>query len=160
MFVHDQNIIKVDEVIRLRPLKKDDYKMALVWYSNDNILKYSENRSEAYDIKMIDKMYSYLSSIGLVFVIEYFEDKWHAIGDVTLSDICMPMVIMPAYQSKGIGYKIITRLLDYGKAKGLSSIKLSGIYVFNEKSYKLYRKCGFVESCRDDQKIYMEIDLC
>jgi len=100
MSVHDQSIIKINESLKLRPLTDKDYDQALIWYSNENILKYSENRSEPYDLEMIQRMYKYLSDQGEVYVIDYYEDGWLCIGDVTLSESCMPMIIMPDYQSK------------------------------------------------------------
>jgi GNAT superfamily N-acetyltransferase len=71
----------------------------------------------------------------------------------------MPMVIIPEYQGKGIGYRVIMTLLNRAKLQGIKHIKLSGIYTFNEKSFNLYSKCGFIETNRDENKIYMEIKL-
>ncbi len=159
MFIHDQNIIEIDGTLRLRKLIESDYKHAMIWYSNDNILKYSENRTKPYDIEDIKRMYSYLSGIGVVYAIEVYKHTWSPIGDVTLSTQCMPLVVMPDYQGRGIGYRVITTLLNRAKLQGIKHIKLSGIYTFNEKSFKLYSKCGFIETNRDDKKIYMEIKL-
>ena len=159
MFIHDQNIIEIDNTLRLRKLTLSDYKYAMIWYSTDNILKYSESRTKPYDIEDIKRMYSYLSGIGELYVIEAYKHTWSPIGDVTLSTQCMPMVIIPEYQGKGIGYRVIMTLLNRAKLQGIKHIKLSGIYTFNEKSFNLYSKCGFIETNRDENKIYMEIKL-
>jgi hypothetical protein len=73
MFIHDQNIIEIDNTLRLRKLTLSDYKYAMIWYSTDNILKYSESRTKPYDIEDIKRMYSYLSGIGELYVIEAYK---------------------------------------------------------------------------------------
>ena len=159
MSLHDQSII-VSSDLRLRPLTEEDYQLALEWYSNDNILWYSENRKEPYKLEDIQRMYQYLNKKGQVYVIEYKEDQWEPIGDVTLAEDTMPMVIIPKYQGKGIGSIIIKRLIDEAKRLGYKKLALSGIYLYNIPSQKMYGKCGFREVRRDDKKIYMEIELC
>ncbi len=59
MFIHDQNIIEIDDTLRLRTLIWSDYNRAMIWYCNDNILKYSENRTKPCDKEDIKRMYSY-----------------------------------------------------------------------------------------------------
>lgn len=156
MFVYDQEIIKISSKLRLRPLVDADYDLALIWYSNENILWYSENRNKPYEKKDIENMYRFLRQKGLVYVIEYKEENWTGIGDVTLSENTMPMILMPEYQGLGIGYQVIMTLLDKGKKMGYEKIALSGIYLYNERSLAMYKKCGFKETHRDDKKIYLE----
>ena len=43
MFIHDQNIIEIDNTLRLRKLTLSDYKYAMIWYSTDNILRAERN---------------------------------------------------------------------------------------------------------------------
>ncbi|MCH4887979.1 GNAT family N-acetyltransferase [Acidaminobacter sp. JC074] len=156
MFVYDKMLIKITEDLNLRPLVEGDYETALKWYENKNILWYSENRQEAYKMDDIKRMYAYLSNKGEVYVIEY---KGIMIGDVTLSEDCMPIVIMPDYQGLGLGKLIINSLIKRARNLGWASIKLSGIYLYNDKSQSLFKSCGFVESHRDDKKIYMTLEL-
>lgn len=160
MSVHDQGIIGISPEIRLRPLVEADYELALKWYSNDNILWYSENRKEPYKMDDIQRMYRYLSGKGRVYVIEYGKDVWQPIGDVTLAEDTMPMVIVPEYQGRGIGSLIIKKLIEEGRVLGYKKMTLSGIYIYNLPSQRMYAKCGFKEVRRDDKKIYMEIELC
>ncbi len=148
--------IDITENLRLRPLITDDYKEAVLWYQDKEILWYSENRTEAYDLEDINRMYTYLSSIGEVYVIEYKQKEWVNIGDVTLSQKCMPIIILPEYQSLGLGFKIINVLIERARTLKWEIIQLSGIYVYNDKSQRLFKKCGFNETHRDEKKVYLE----
>lgn len=156
----ESHILSVDGNIRLRLLHSSDYQMAEKWYSDPHILKFSEDRKEAYDQKTIEKMYRYLNGIGQVYIIEYFDEIWRPIGDVTLSDQTMPIIIDPTYISKGIGKKVIMFLLKRAELLGMKRVKLKGIYLFNEHSQRLFKSCGFTEIARDEVYVYMEKILC
>jgi len=150
------SILEISDTLRLRPVHKSDYKTAVEWYSNENILWYSENRKEPYNMNEITKMYDYLSKNDVLYFIEIFDSYWKPIGDVTLSRDRMPMVICPSYQGKGIGSQVLKFLLNHAKTIGYECIKLSGIYLYNDKSLATYKKQGFIETHRDEQKIYLE----
>ena len=154
------SILEISDTLRLRQVEKSDYKTAIKWYSNENILWYSENRKEPYSMAEITNMYEYLSKNDTLYFIEIFESYWKPIGDVTLSSDRMPMIIWPEYQGKGIGSQVLSFLLDHARTLGYDRIKLSGIYLYNHNSLATYKKQGFIETHRDKQKIYMEKILC
>lgn len=106
-------IIYIDEKIRLRNPDKIEWNTALPWYQNPKVLYFSEGVTDkVYDIETINRMYSYLSSIGELYFIESFEDGiWKPIGDVTLSEKNMPIAIgEEKYWDKGIGKKLSVNL--------------------------------------------------
>lgn len=150
-------MIKIRDDLRLRPISQEDYVIALPWYKNKLILKYSENVSDyTYDLKIITRMYDHLNKLGQVFFIEVFEEDWKPIGDVTLSSETMPIVIDPSYWGKGIGKQVITALLNYGVSNDMHHFKLKGIYSFNHRSINLYKSCGFTITAEDESSVYME----
>lgn len=159
MFVHDQDLIIISDKIRLRPLKRYHYHLALAWYRDKTILWYSEKTDEAFTLATIHRMYDYLSAKGGLYIVEYKETSWKMIGDVTLANDCMPMAIISDYQGLGIGSQVISGLINRARNQGMETIKLSGIYTYNHRSLAMYKKCGFKETHRDDEKIYMEIKL-
>lgn len=67
--VHSPNYININDNLRLRTMLEEDYKLALPWYKNPKILYYSEwGTNKSYDLEIINKMYSYLKSIGEVYL--------------------------------------------------------------------------------------------
>lgn len=92
--------IDIDKGLRLKVYEKEKWNVAIPWYQNKKILYYSEGvNAKPYDMEVINRMYNYLSGIGELYFIEIFEDGiWKPIGDVTLSEKNMPIVI-----DEGIG---------------------------------------------------------
>lgn len=150
-------MIQIDEKLRLRPIEKKDYAIALPWYQNRAILKYSENITEGvYDMSVITRMYDYLNALETVYFIEIYEETWKPIGDVTLSDSTMPIVIEPLYWGRGIGKKVILSLIHEGQKHGYKKLSLKGIYHFNERSINLFLSCGFQIVSEDEEQVVME----
>lgn len=148
-------MIQVSERIRLKHVEEKDYLTALPWYQDKKILWFSENRTEPYDLEDLKRMYGYLSKIGELYFIEYFDETWQTIGDVTLAKETMPMVIESKYHGLGIGQRIMKALLKRALVLGIDEISLKGIYLYNKGSQHFYRKCGFNETKRDEQYVYM-----
>jgi len=156
------NIINIDERLRLRTACKEDYKYALPWYQDKKILYYSEGVSDkSYDLEIINRMYIYLSDNGELYFIEVLDKKtWIPIGDVTLSDKMMPIVIgNKKYWGKGIAKKTLKTLIVRAKNIGFSSINLKGIYKYNERSKKLFISVGFQKISEDEKEEYYELKL-
>lgn len=151
-------IISVDENLRLISGKKDLWEKALPWYTNPKVLYYSEGITEGvYDMNVINRMYEALSNIGELYFIEVFEDnQWKTIGDATLSDKNMPIVIgHEGYWGRGFGSKIIKVLIERARVIGLSKITIPAIYVYNERSQNLFKSMGFNEiNSNDKEKTY------
>lgn len=152
-------IYTINDHLRLRKVVRSDYKSALRWYADPKILHFSEGRNRPYNLTDLTRMYDYLEKVGTVFFIEYFEEFWKPIGDVTLSEIMMPIVIESLYTNKGIGKEVILYLLDLAKEKGYKQISLKGIYLYNDVSQKLFKSCGFFETKRDEKYVYLEIKI-
>ncbi|MFS1515870.1 GNAT family N-acetyltransferase [Bacillus sp. SCS-151] len=139
-------IIKNNE-LRLRPVQlPEDLIIALPWYQDKEVLYFSEGAGTLpYDIKTIDKMYSYLSQIGELYIIEiYHNKKWLPIGDVTLSKEMIPIVIGPkAFRAKGIGMRIISLLIERAKTLEWDKMKVNKIYSYNTASRRMFESLGF-----------------
>lgn len=149
-------VYTINDHLRLRKIVRSDYQSALTWYADPKILYFSEGRESPYTLREVTRMYDYLENIGSVFFIEYFEAFWKPIGDVTLSEMTMPIVIDSHYTNRGIGKEVILYLLDIAKEKGFKQISLKGIYLYNDVSQNLFKSCGFVETNRDERYVYLE----
>ncbi len=159
--VHSPNYINIDGNLRLRTIIEEDYKLALPWYKNPKILYYSEGvTNRSYDLEIINKMYSYLKSIGEVYFIEILENNtWKAIGDAALSEENMPIVIgEEIYWGTGIGTKVIATLIKRAKYLNLRKISIS-IYKYNERSKNLFTSFGFIKTYDDHELDYYELKL-
>ena len=155
-------IIFIDENLRLRNPDKIDWKTALPWYQNSKVLLYSEGITDkVYDMNIIDRMYKYLCSIGELYFIETLENKiWRSIGDVTLSEKNMPIAIGDEeYWDRGIGKKVISKLIERAKSIGLSKIYIPKIYLYNNRSQNLFASMGFIEVNKNDTEKSYELNL-
>lgn len=150
---NDDRFLQVDNNIFL--LKNDEkyWKLAYNWYQDLEILKYSEGVSGGYDIETINRMYKYLDSLGELFFIAYKDDgDFKIIGDVTLSEMNMPIVIGEKdYWGKGIGSKVIEKLIGRAREKGMKEIYVPQIYSFNYGSKRIFEKNGFIEVYRSEE---------
>ena len=147
-FIEQPKIIDVDEKLRLRKFDESEYAKAIPWYENPQVLLFSEGITDrVYDIEVLNRMYKYLGSIGEIYFIEVFEDgAWQAVGDVTLSDRNMPIVLGDEkYWGKGIGRRVIAALLQRAKNIGLEKIFIPAIYKYNDRSRNLFKSFGFVK---------------
>ena len=83
-----------------------------------------------------------------MFWIEFREKgEWLPIGDVTLSQENLPIVIgNPTYQHQGLGRKVLKILIDLARQKGWKQLKVQEIYTFNRISRRCFESIGFVES--------------
>lgn len=154
--------IFINEGLRLRSPDKTEWKAALPWYQNPKVLYYSEGVTDkVYDIEIINRMYSCLSSIGELYFIEVFEEGvWKSIGDVTLSENNMPIAIGDEkYWGKGIGKKVITKLIERAKLIGLSKIYIPQIYLYNNRSEALFTSMGFIEVNKNETEKSYELNL-
>jgi RimJ/RimL family protein N-acetyltransferase len=155
-------IIEIDENIRLRRTDESEKETALPWYQNPKVLFYSEGMTEGtYDLDVINRMYKFLGTIGELYFIEALEDgSWKPIGDVTLSDKNMPIAIGDeAYWGKGIGKKVIGRLLDRAREIGIDRISIPAIYKYNDRSRNLFTSFGFIKIAEDEKEDSFELML-
>lgn len=154
--------ILIDEYLRLIETNRTDWEKALPWYQNQSILYYSEGVTDkVYDMDIINRMYEYLSKIGELYFIEIYEENhWKTIGDATLSEVNMPIVIgYEKYWGKGIGKKVISKLIERAKEIKLKRVCIPAIYTYNERSQNLFKAMGFLEVNSNDKEKTYELKL-
>ena len=155
-------ILDIDEEIRLRKVEKEEWHKALEWYSDRDIMYYSEGIIDrVYDLSDIHRMYNYLSSSGELYFIEaYVDNQWISIGDVTLMKDNLPIVIgNKEYWGMGIGKKVIRRLIVRAREIGYGTLVVPEIYHYNERSRKLFVSLGFVRSGKNDRSESYMMDI-
>ncbi len=138
-----------DGVIRLRPYQgnDDDIERALQWYRDPEVLYYSEGPgTEPFTRDRVVRMYSYLASHGQLYIIEVkTPDGWQPIGDVTLAEDTMPIVIGDAqWRSRGIGSRVLPLVIQRARDLGWTELQAKHIWTDNVRSQRLFTGCGFV----------------
>ncbi len=160
--IEQPNIIIIDNELRLRKAREEEWKVALPWYENPKVLYYSEGLIQGiYDMEIVNRMYGYLSSIGELYFIEILEkDTWIPIGDITLSEKNMPIIIGDEkYWGRGIGKKSVLALIDRAKSIKLDKIQIPTIYKYNERSKNLFISIGFIKVKEDENSEFYELKL-
>ncbi len=147
--VEQPEIIQIDETLRLR--KFDGiFDFALVWYQDPETLMLVDGAPEPYDMEKLRRMYQYLNSQGECYFIELQTgDSFRPVGDVTFWQEDMPIVIgEKSLWGQGIGTRVIQALIQRGKELGFDCMMVDEIYHENQRSQKLFTKCGF-QQCRE-----------
>ncbi|HGQ9766650.1 TPA: N-acetyltransferase family protein, partial [Streptococcus pneumoniae] len=73
--------------------------------------------------------------------------EWFPIGDITLSQDNLPIVIgNSAYQHRGLGKKILSALIELARVKGWKELRVKEIYTYNHASSRCFKSLGFVEN--------------
>lgn len=155
-------ILVVDEDLRLKKHPKENWKLALPWYSNEKVLLFSEGIKDGrtYDLDTINKMYTYLESIGELFFIEIKEgNRWIPIGDACLSESNTPIVIGDEkHWGKAIGKRVLGALLQRAKQKNMRKISIE-IYDYNERSKNLFQSFGFKKMRSQGESGFYELEI-
>ncbi len=154
-------IIKIDENLRIRKPDESEWSVAVKWYHNPKVMYYSEGvTNKVYDLHNIQCMYKSLGNQGEVYFIEAYENNaWKPIGDASLSEKNLPIVIGDeAYWGKGIGGKVVSKLIEHAKEIGLSKISIE-IYKYNDRSRNLFTSLGFVKVSEDEKSDYFELKV-
>lgn len=144
MGITQPNIIEINNEIRLRKYDgQNDF--ALNWYRDGETLMLVDGNSEPYDIEKLNRMYSYLDKHGELYYIEIkINDEYILVGDVAFSKTDMPIVIGDKeYRGKGIGKKVVAKLVEHGKELGYGELFIKEIYSYNIGSQKLFESVGF-----------------
>ena len=132
--------ISVEANIRLVPYYPA-YDTALAWYQDAQLCKQVDNRDFVYDLPLLKRMYHYLDTHGELFYIEY---RGVLCGDVSLRTTGeLDIVICKEYQNKHIGRKVIEKMLELARERGLAEC-FAHIYSFNTQSQKMFESIGFV----------------
>ncbi|MFZ5881897.1 MAG: GNAT family N-acetyltransferase [Chloroflexota bacterium] len=152
---------QVTDTIRLRPLTLADVEIALPWYQDMEVLKYTAgiDRDSPYDVETVKRMYQYLMKIGECSIIEINTGTaWLPIGDVTLSQDTIPIVIgRKEYWGRGIAKNVLLHLIQRAKALGFTRLRAQEIYNFNARSLRLFKSLGFEELQKTEHGLEMEL---
>lgn len=152
-FIQPLTIFIEEEYLRLRKPSKDEWRLGFPWYQNPKVMYYSEGISDrTYEMTDINRMYSYLCQIGELYFIELkINEEWVPIGDATLSESNLPIVIGDeSYWGQGIGKAVLKTLIERAKLIGMVGILNLEIYHYNERSKSLYTSVGF-EKVKDKE---------
>ncbi|WP_105147190.1 GNAT family N-acetyltransferase [Streptococcus suis] len=142
--IKQADILKIDNQIRLR--RYDGiHNFAFEWHQDLELVWLIDGDQERYSLDLLDRMYDYLSKNGECYFIEIFEDnQFIPIGDVTLFVDDFAIAIGDKrYWKKGIGTKVLHRMIERARDVGLEEILVEEIYDWNTGTRKLFEKCGF-----------------
>ncbi len=142
--IEQPEIIQVSASIRLRKYDGKN-EAALQWYQDVETVYLVDGKREPYTMERLNRMYDYLNNAGELFWIEVMEQgAYRPIGDVTFCQNDMPIVIGDRnYRGKRIGRKIVSVLVDRGKALGYDYLEVAEIYNWNGGSRRCFESIGF-----------------
>ena len=108
-------------------------------------LRLVDGVSEPYTYEKLTNMYRYLNGKGELYFIEVYESgEWKPIGDVTFWQEDMPIVIGDArYRGRGIGKRVVSALVERGRALGYDRLYVGEIYNYNTASKRCFESVGF-----------------
>lgn len=137
-------ILQIDETLRLRKFD-DHYEFALAWYQDAETVYLVDGTHGSYDWDRLSQMYHYLENKGELYFIEVLENgAYIPIGDVTFWQQDMPIVIgSRGYRGRQIGRKVVSALVQRGKALGYDSLEVGEIYDWNAASRRCFEAAGF-----------------
>ena len=150
--VEQPKLLEINKYLWLR--KYDGYlDFALIWHQDLELVWLIDGDQECYSLDLLNRMYDYLSKNGECYFIEIFEDdQFIPIGDLTLfADDFAIAIGDRRYWKKGIGTKVLHRMIERAREVELEEILVKEIYDWNTGSLKLFEKCGF-EAVENTQK--------
>ena len=166
--------LSVDADITLHPMSDNDFDILLKWNSDAEVLYFCEGDDiESHSLEDIQGIYGYVSSMAYCFITEY---KGVPIGECWLQKMNLEHIIEKypgldlrridimigekEYWGKGLGTKIIKRLVKFGfiEEKADMIFYMPGDY--NARSIKAAEKAGFilVDKIRDENCTKGEYD--
>lgn len=120
-----------------------NYQRTLPWYQDASVCKQVDNRDHVYDLHLLRQMYRYLSRNGECYYLKFRENgRYHLVGDITLYNGEISIVVCKEYQNRHIGRKAVTALLHRAKEIGWRQVEAE-IYSFNQQSRKMFLSVGF-----------------
>ncbi len=137
-------IRSIDDELTLIPYY-ENYDVTLEWYQDLDLCKQVDNIDYPYTLDRLKRMYTYLSTHGDCYYIEY---KSRLIGDITLKDDEISIVICKEYQNRHIGRRCVQNILELAREKDLSQVRAE-IYSFNQQSQKMFMSLGFIPQQED-----------
>lgn len=141
----------VDEEITLIPYFPNEA-VTLPWYQDRDVCKQVDNINEVYTLERLQAMYTYLSTHGMCYYIQY---RGVLVGDVSLKDDGeVAIVICKAYQNRQIGRRCIQNIIKLAEEQGMKQI-FAEIYAFNEQSRRMFLHVGFVR--REENRFFYQL---
>ncbi|HEM3938654.1 TPA: GNAT family N-acetyltransferase [Streptococcus suis] len=142
--IEQADILEIDKQVRLRRYD-GQHDFAFEWHQDLELVWLIDGNKESYTLDRLNRMYGYLATNGECYFIEIFEDdQFIPIGDVTLfADDFAIAIGDKRYWKKGIGTKVLHRMIERARDVGLEEILVEEIYDWNTGSRKLFEKCGF-----------------
>ncbi|MCK3881966.1 GNAT family N-acetyltransferase [Streptococcus suis] len=142
--IEQAEILEIDKQVRLRRYD-GQHDFAFEWHQDLELVWLIDGNKEPYTLDRLNRMYGYLATNGECYFIEIFEDEqFIPIGDVTLfADDFAIAIGDKQYWNKGIGTKVLQRMVERAREVGLEEILVEEIYDWNTGSRKLFEKCGF-----------------
>lgn len=145
-------LIKISESLQLKKYYPY-YRRTIEWYSDPVVCKQVDNIDHIYDMTRLKAMYRYLCRNGECYYIKYKDrGKWRLIGDISLYNGQIAVVIAKEWQNRHLGRKCVRALLERAKNIGCKQIEVK-IYPFNRQSQKMFLSVGFVK-ISDEKYIY------
>ncbi len=125
------------------------YKRTLTWYQDPALCRQVDNIDFTYDLDRLKRMYRYLSSKGECYYIKFREKgAWRLVGDISLCEGKISVVICREYQNRHIGRAAIRAVLD--RARELNYLRVEAeIYSFNGQSRQAFEAAGFKKTGRE-----------
>ncbi|MGQ7379507.1 GNAT family N-acetyltransferase [Streptococcus suis] len=142
--IEQAEILEIDKQVRLRRYD-GQHDFAFEWHQDLELVWLVDGNKEPYTLDRLNRMYGYLATNGECYFIEIFEDEqFIPIGDVTLfADDFAIAIGDKQYWNKGIGTKVLQRMVERAREVRLEEILVEEIYDWNTGSRKLFEKCGF-----------------
>ena len=164
--IKTHNITLFDDNITLRPMSDKDFDILLKWNSDSEILYFTEgDEVESYNLENIQNIYGYVSKMAYCFIIEY--DKF-PIGECWLQQMNIEHIIEKYpnndlrridimigeknFWNKGIGTKVIKRLVKFGFIDENADMIFYMPGDYNTRSIRTAEKAGFtlIEKIRNE----------
>ena len=133
------------EGVRLRTVDALEYeRLALPWYADPDVLRFSESSAQAYDVSMIRRMFESLSTRGELYVIEV-DDRasFCPVGDAALLEDALPIAIgVPEQRSRRVGTRVLRLLVRRACELGWNTLRVGGVLCDNVRALRMYEGAG------------------
>lgn len=159
--IEQPDCLEITPSLRLRRYN-GEFAFALPWYQDPETVRLVDGRAEPYDLARLERMYTYLDIHGELYFIEYrcAGEAFEPVGDVTFWREDMPIVIGDkALRGRGIGRRVVARLIERGRALGYDTLFVNEIYDFNTGSRRCFESQGFFPYEATEQGHRYRLDL-
>jgi len=129
--------------VEIKPVTNEDFQFGYD-IKKETLKEYIEKTWAKWDDEKQMEYYRNSFEVDNNFIVKFFENKigWLNIIETESNIDINQIFILPKYQNKGIGGKIIKDIMD----KGINNNKVLNLQVLkcNKKAQKLYEKLGFM----------------